>query len=210
MEQDTLEKQWLGLALTYADIPAVAMEILNELFAFYNSEGRYYHNLGHIAQLIKNAEVFKDSLNDYNSVRFAIWFHDSVYSPMGSNNEELSADFAQKHLSRLLVPEEIIQRVVYLIKATSNHMDQQNSDQDTAYFLDFDLATLGGTNESYQEYRNQIRKEYQMIPDIIYKPGRKKILQRFLDSDRIYQTTEFFALYEKQARLNIAFELQTL
>ena len=46
--------------------------------------------------------------------------------------------------------------------------------------------------------------------DIIYKPGRQKVLKHFLAMNRIYKTDHFFKKYEPQARINLANELSRL
>jgi len=35
---------------------------------------------------------YKRELDDLDSIRFAIWFHDIIYNPKEKNNEENSAD----------------------------------------------------------------------------------------------------------------------
>jgi predicted metal-dependent HD superfamily phosphohydrolase len=71
-----------------------------------------------------------------------------------------------------------------------------------------DLCILGADPIKYVDYCGRIRKEYNIIPDIIYKPGRAKVLKHFLEMERIFKTKHFFQLYEEQARLNIGAELK--
>jgi predicted metal-dependent HD superfamily phosphohydrolase len=49
-----------------------------------------------------------------------------------------------------------------------------------------------------------------VYPDVIYKPGRKKVLAHFLQMERIYKTGIFFTMFEKQARQNLQDELAEL
>jgi predicted metal-dependent HD superfamily phosphohydrolase len=44
----------------------------------------------------------------------------------------------------------------------------------------------------------------------MYKPGRKKALQQFLEHAFIFQTEEFRTNYESQARANIEKEIKML
>ena len=62
----------------------------------------------------------------------------------------------------------------------------------------------------YDTYCQQVRKEYSIYPDFLYKPGRKKVLEHFLNMERIFKTTYFFDLYEAQARENLRRELSSL
>jgi len=64
--------------------------------------------------------------------------------------------------------------------------------------------------KTYQAYTRQIRQEYHIYPDLLYKPGRKKVLQHFLKMPAIYVTPAFRDLYETTARQNIQAELNTL
>ena len=93
------------------------------------------------------------------------------------------------------------------IKCTKSH---EFSDSDTNYFTDADLSILGKSWKTYEEYYQQIRKEYKIYPDFIYNSGRKKALQHFLKMDRIFKTDYFFEKYEIQARENLQNELQIL
>ena len=85
-----------------------------------------------------------------------------------------------------------------------------NTDSDTNYFMDADLAILGADDDLYNLYTRQIRKEYKFYPDLLYKPGRRKVLQHFLQMDSIYKTSYFKDKYEWQARKNIKRELMDL
>jgi predicted metal-dependent HD superfamily phosphohydrolase len=49
-----------------------------------------------------------------------------------------------------------------------------------------------------------------MYPDFLYRPGRRKVLQHFLDMERIFKTEEFASKFEKQARVNLGWELRGL
>ena len=67
-----------------------------------------------------------------------------------------------------------------------------------------------GIWESYHQYMKDIRKEYAIYPMILYKKGRKKVLKRFLERERIYFTDQFYVLSEIKARENLTRELETL
>ena len=95
-----------------------------------------------------------------------------------------------------------------MICATQLH--QHNENEDTNWLIDFDLKILSKDWEDYKIYCNQIRKEYKIYPNIVYKPGRKKALLHFLENSSIYQTEEFKTKYEVIARENIQKEISTL
>jgi predicted metal-dependent HD superfamily phosphohydrolase len=115
---------------------------------------------------------------------------------------------AHDQLTRLGIPNDKIARCQQQIIATKEH--QYNSDNDTNYLVDMDLAILGESPEIYKDYSGKIREEYAVYPDFLYKKGRKKVLQHFLGMGIIFKTEEFRDIYEQQARENLNTELQEL
>lgn len=103
---------------------------------------------------------------------------------------------------------EDVQQIYEQILATKSH--KKSDDEDTNFLLDADLSILGKSPQVYLEYTKQIRKEYSIYPDFLYKPGRKKVLQHFLALENIFKTEYFKNKYESQARENIEFELRSL
>ncbi|MFZ4476447.1 MAG: hypothetical protein ACOYPR_14720, partial [Saprospiraceae bacterium] len=101
-----------------------------------------------------------------------------------------------------------ISRCKAQIIATKSHVE--SSEQDTNLFLDADLSILGQEFSIYKTYTQQIRKEYAMYPDLLYRPGRKKVLQHFLGMDSIFKTRYFQEKYEASARKNLQAELAQL
>ena len=49
-----------------------------------------------------------------------------------------------------------------------------------------------------------------MYPEVVYKPGRQKVLHHFLQMPAIYKTDYFIEKYEQQARNNMLYELKEL
>ncbi len=88
-----------------------------------------------------------------------------------------------------------------------NSKSQKN---DLSLFLDFDLAILGSPWDEYEEYSQQIRKEYRQYPEAIYHPGRKNALEKLNEKEHIFFTPAFRDLLEAQARQNIFREIQLL
>jgi predicted metal-dependent HD superfamily phosphohydrolase len=175
----------------------------------YNSKERHYHNLRHIASLISLQQEYAGNITDNDTVLFSIFFHDLVYNVPGSDNEALSAAAAATHLHAIGYPAERTRLVETFINATRTHVNElQHPDLD--HFLDFDLQILGASPETYQAYTKQIRQEFSLYPDLVYRPGRKKVLQHFLDTPAIFRTPAFGERYEQQARENLITELNTL
>jgi len=203
--ENTWENIWNG---TSAQIELVA-QFFNEISKAYSSKVRYYHNLQHINQMLNSCLVYKYKIADIKNVQLAIFYHDVVYSAKRKDNEERSAKLAVKHLKKLNYPTQQIEKCFTYILATKSH-NFSIIDSDLDYFLDFDLQKLGADWKEYEEYSKQIRLEYRFYPDLIYKPGRKKVLEHFLKLEKIYKSPEFFNLYENQARINLLKELEEI
>lgn len=203
-----LKAIWKELALNYTDDVRIATALWIEIEKAYSDKERHYHNLTHLKYMADKALEYKELLNDPDTVMFSIFYHDIVYNTKGKDNEQKSADIAKSRLESIGVPTDKISRCQNLIMATKEH--NVNSDNDTNYLIDFDLAILGDTPENYKEYRKGIRNEYSIYPDFLYNKGRKKVLRHFLNMGRIFKTEVFHENYEKQARDNLKTELQEL
>ena len=178
--------------------------LYQDIIKCYSSRGRYYHTLKHLEDITRKLAPVKARIEDWPVLVFAIAYHDVVYNILQQNNEEMSATFAQEILNPLLSADEL-ERCLQLIMATKSH--QASASGDINYFIDADLSILGAEQERYQLYKEQIRKEYQYYPDMVYKPGRQKVLNHFLGMDRIFKTDCFYNKYEASARNNLAKEL---
>jgi len=60
----------------------------------------------------------------------------------------------------------------------------------------------------YLEYAQAIRKEYSWLSDRDYQQGRKQVLTNFLAREKIYYTDYFYQKLERQARANLAWEIE--
>lgn len=172
----------------------------------YSNKSRHYHNLTHIKDMIMSFDNYHNQLDNPNEILFSIFYHDVVYSASKKDNELKSAEYALA-----ILPENTTlnkQLVFDAICATQQH--QHNEVEDINWLIDFDLKILARDWNEYQIYFEQIRKEYRIYPDFLYKPGRAKALKHFLEHEFIFQTEEFRKLYEEKARLNIEKEIRIL
>lgn len=178
----------------------------DEIEANYSHPKRHYHTLQHLENLLNVLKGVKDKISDWNVLLFTLFYHDAVYNALKSDNEEKSADLAGDRMLDLSVPSGLIDRCRKQILATKKH--EVNPDNDANYFTDADLSVLGQDWNIYSAYAQNVRKEYSVYPDLLYKPGRRKVLQHFLNMQRIYKTDYFFGMYESQARQNMEKELK--
>jgi predicted metal-dependent HD superfamily phosphohydrolase len=206
---DLTKKIWMGIWM-HSGNEGESIELgLKEIEKAYSSKGRYYHNMDHIANLLKLSLDYSNSIDDIGTLQLAVFYHDIVYLAKKKDNEEKSALFAEKSLKTLNYNENRIEKCKQFILATKTHNNVLNNN-DLDYLLDFDLEILSAPWQGYFTYTKQVRKEYSFYPDIIYKPGRKKVLEHFLRMSDIYKTIEFREKYEKAARENLTRELEML
>lgn len=196
------------LCLSYTEDKALISLLWQEIEKQYSEKGRHYHNLLHLENMILELETVKDRISDFDEVLFSVFYHDVIYDASSKSNEEKSAAYAIPRLHKLKVSPDSVSKIQDQITATKAH--QKADDNDTNYLLDADLSVLGKDLETYLDYSRRIRKEYSIYPDLLYKPGRKKVLKHFLKLEGIFKTEEFRAQYETQAIKNIKAELQLL
>ena len=182
------------------------MECWEEIAVCYNAKNRHYHNLQHLENMLHELEVAKQEVQKMDSLLFSIYYHDIVYQATRSDNEYQSALLFKKQISQTNFKN--IEYCFLQIEATKTH--EQSKDHDTNILLDIDLSILGQSQNIYKKYCQQIRQEYRIYPNLLYRRGRKKVLAKMLENTSIYKTATFIEKYEKQARENIALELNTL
>jgi predicted metal-dependent HD superfamily phosphohydrolase len=179
----------------------------NKLVELYSSENRFYHNLNHIENCLKEIDSVP-YIVDKKVIEFAIWYHDAIYDVKEKNNEEKSAQFAYNISLRAKSSEIFSDKVYDLILATKHQSIYPDIHEQI--MVDVDLSIFGKSKEEFYLYEQNIRKEYFFVPIEQYKIGRKKILKMFLDKDSIYQTDFFKQKYEKQARFNLCDSISNL
>jgi|SRR5262245_14943670 len=206
---DFLHAHWVSLASRPASSLSLIESIFYSIVENYSAKDRAYHNLSHIQSLLILGETLMDKIKNPDAVYFAIWFHDVIYDTKRSDNEEKSAEFTVKALAGMGVPEQTIATAREMVLATKDHRGA-NLSWDMKAFLDLDTSILGAPEETYKKYSTAIRKEYSWVPDILYRKGRMKVLNDFLEREHIYHTEEIKAEYELQARNNIAVEIKAL
>ena len=177
------------------------------LVTAYSKPDRHYHNLTHIHHVLITLERFSATLNHPIAVSLAAWFHDFVYDAQASDNELQSAQAAGELLIDLGGEKELIDRVQELIMATQGHQIV-TADFDRSIFLDADLAILSADPVTYQAYSRSIRQEYSWVSDPAYRAGRIRVLESFLQRDRLYYTETLFNELESIARNNLRLEIQ--
>lgn len=203
-----LQSVFLDVASVYSDNSELKSRLWNEISIAYQSNSRHYHTLQHLNHLYRHLTEMKDRIQNWHSVTFSLFYHDFVYKSTRSDNEIKSSEVAAQRLHQLNVPADLIAVTQAQILATKLHELSMN--EDTNYFTDADLSILGQDPETYTNYCRNVRKEYSIYPDLLYKPGRKKVIKHFLAMPRIYKTEFGYTHWETQARINLERELTIL
>ncbi len=172
----------------------------------YLDDKRFYHNPGHICDLLHLYEKIKDKIQDKATYLLALVTHDI------DKTEAASAQFVKKLVSELGLPKSVSDRAAQVIGYSKTHLAAK-TDSDALYFLDSDLAILGRPENEFDEYELQVRQEYQHVPEKDFRRIRAGILRKFLDKElrpHVYLTKYFRDSYETQARKNLERSIKNL
>lgn len=191
-----LAARWRALAGGAEDVGA-------RLIAAYGEPHRRYHGQSHVRWLLEEQDRRARAIADAAFVGYAIWFHDAIYDPTRSDNEELSAQWAERELASLAP--KLAAPVAALIRRTKNHAEGAASG-DEALFLDMDMAILGAPRVDYVAYAAGVRAEYGHAPDAAFIAGRSAFLDAQLARPRLFHTDLYEAECAAIARANMTFE----
>lgn len=162
---------------------------------------RAYHNSEHIRDCLNEFDVARELALRPDEVEAALWFHDAVYVPGASDNEDRSARLGEIALVACAVPLETARRVADLVLAT-RHLTKP-AESDAQLICDIDLSILGRAPAVFERFERAIRQEYSHVIDREYRSERAAVLGRFLRRSAIYQTVYFRERFEEQARVNL-------
>jgi predicted metal-dependent HD superfamily phosphohydrolase len=201
-----LQNRFNDVLLAIGFPPHAINSLWMELEKAYSAASRQYHNVTHLEEMIALFDIHHAHLQQPTEILYSIFYHDIVYKTTRKDNELKSAELA---LANLPQDAKLDKQLVFdAICATQLH--QHNTNEDINYLIDFDLKILSKPWDEYLLYCQQIRKEYKIYPNILYKPGRKKALQHFLEQEFVYNTALFRELYDAVAKENLSNEISLL
>lgn len=200
------EARWLAL-MEKLGLPR-NVEMYQKLVSLYSQQHRAYHTAGHISACLEHLDAIKHSIESPDLLELALWFHDAIYQPFSSINEQDSADLAEQFLVDNRVNSDSIQSVVDLIMVTIHNASPTSGD--ASIMVDIDLTILGAQPKIYAGFEAAVRREYRRVPNFIFRRNRRKLLRQFLDRNRIYQHDDFHHKLESQARENLARAIRDL
>ncbi|MFE0459022.1 HD domain-containing protein [Kitasatospora sp. NPDC058965] len=208
MATEDLLARW-NTALTRCGASADPEPYGQELLRRWAEPQRRYHTTEHLRAVLDRVDELAAHAADPDAVRLAAWFHDAVYRPDRSENEERSAELAVRALREAGLAEARIEQVARLVRLTLSHHPEPG-DRDGEVLCDADLAILGAEPARYAAYAAAVREEYAFVPEPDFRAGRAAILRQLLALPALYRTPEAVARYDARARANLAAELTAL
>ncbi|NEB03780.1 hypothetical protein [Streptomyces sp. SID13726] len=181
----------------------------DNLLARWREPQRRYHTVAHLTAVLDHVDVLAEHADDPQLVRLAAWFHDAVYLPDRSENEERSARLAERALPEAGVPESATAEVARLVRLTVTHAPA-DGDRNGEVLCDADLAILAAPPAAYAAYTAAVREEYGFVPADAFRDGRSAILRQLLDLPRLFRTPYGERAWEATARHNLSSELEML
>jgi predicted metal-dependent HD superfamily phosphohydrolase len=155
---------------------------------------RHYHNIEHLLDLFQmiNRDYSNKLINEktYEKLLITSLFHDVIFDPKQTDNEEKSADF---FLSMCLEKNNTdIQEIKQSILDTKEHI---SSNPLSEKFNAYDMNIVERSFEKLLEWEQGIFKEYEFAGEK-YKPTRIKFLESLtnkyvLNSDNIYKLIDY-------------------
>lgn len=207
---EIMQKRWFDLFSELGIDSAKAQKYFDQLLNAYGESERFYHNMEHISRMLEKIESFSADIEDMPVLKLAIWYHDVVYDPKATDNEEQSANLAESIMLDLGLEKDKVQKIKDYILATKDHNVSPEDAFDLVLLIDVDFETLGGSWEDFEKYRKAIRKEYSWLSDEKYIDGTRKFFNNMLARDRIYNTQVMYDKLEDQARANLNRALKEL
>lgn len=194
--QHSWQRAWTGIGAR-----GEGRSVCEQLLAYYSEQHRHYHTLQHLDECLAMFESVRELAEHPDEIELALWFHDAIYDTHRPDNEERSADWARTALIDAGVAIDSADRVHALIMATRHTANPILPDEQL--LVDIDLSILGAEQARFDEYEEQIRKEYAFVPRWLFRRKRRAILQGFLDRPSIYSTAHFRHALEERARANL-------
>jgi len=151
---------------------------INTVLSMWNESHRSYHNLNHLNDLISqiNENKSKFSEKEYEKLMLSAIFHDIVYDPSSSTNEEDSANFLME--CAVDKNNKDILDVQKIILDTKTHKSTTNLSES---FNNYDMNIVERDFEQLLDWEKGISEEFSVYPKVQYIEGRLKFLESLLD-----------------------------
>ena len=187
---------------------------LAELRLRYAEAHRAYHDQSHVDAMLRGLAAEASRVSAPGIVELAVWYHDAIYDPAASDNENRSADLLASSMAGVIDAAALLAADV-MIRATADHVLPPGLPEplrtDVATFLDLDTAILGAGQDEYDAYEVGIRAEYEPVHGAAaFRLGRSAFLDGMLARERLFHTDHFHTALDVASRLNMRRALDNL
>lgn len=133
---------------------------------------RKYHGISHLEDLLSQIERRRSEFSEeeFEMLSIAALFHDAIYDPTSSMNEEESAQL----LLGFSDGRKEVMDICQMIMETKSHM---GSSQISEKFCQMDMDIVNRNLDDLLAWEEGIRYEYSIFPKEEYKSGRIKFLE---------------------------------
>jgi predicted metal-dependent HD superfamily phosphohydrolase len=139
----------------------------------WNAPGRFYHSETHLDDLLYQISTVQKQ-PDRDKLTIAAIFHDIIYDPVATDNEERCALFLEAHCTR------DVSDIVQIIRDTSTHVP---STELSAIFNAMDMDILNRIWPELQAWEDGIYLEYNPHVGSTYKEKRLAFLSLYANPD---------------------------
>ena len=149
----------------------------------------YYHNTGHVLDVLRAAEMIgereKVSDSEMELLKVAVLFHDSGFTVNPKNHEQIGCDFAKEFLPAYEYTSQEIETVCGMILATRYPQKPNNLLEEI--ICDADLDYLG--RDDFFSIGNNLMKEMNLNGSIKDERDWNKLQESFLESHHYFTLT---------------------
>lgn len=147
--------------------------LLNDVAGRWSERHRAWHGSRHLLPMLEEI-LITSSGEDRDILLLAALYHDAIYDPRASDNEEASARLLEAHAKDPSSP--VISRALAIIRASA--WSSQPEDALTQHFFDLDTRQLADDCPLGERlaYEQAIFREYQFTPWATYLVKRREFL----------------------------------
>ncbi len=150
------------------------LQFNSDVINLYEEPHRFYHTLVHIEDVLK--QLHEADLLKHDELFLAAVFHDIIYDPRSSSNEEDSAEYFLHAAKSSGLTNDQKTHIKQLILDTKSHKPTVQFSEE---FIKADLAILNASFDKLITYEKQIFKEFQFVDYKEYKVKRVEVLKHF-------------------------------
>jgi predicted metal-dependent HD superfamily phosphohydrolase len=143
---------------------------------------RKYHTLTHLSDLYNQIQKLSNSTDisltniEKDMLYLISAFHDIIYDPKRSDNEERSAKLFLDVSKKSPYPERI-HEIAEIIRDTKTHQPRTPLSKQ---FSEMDMSIVLAPFSELEVWEEGIRYEYQHVPSLLYKIGRGRFLKKMI------------------------------